>query len=282
MKAQNTHQIDTQKLKASWPKHMLLKFPWLNEVEVSPSSAWREKPPSEFPPAHASAYGQDVFGLWYEFTIKDVSQRMRWIPAGMFMMGEENEQHQVMLTQGFWLAETACSQALWQTVMGENPSAFKGDDLPVENVSWHDTQTFLQQLSAEIPYRDFSLPTEAQWEYACRAGSISEYWWGDEIDRFQANFRKSEIEQTVAVNQFAPNPWGLYQMHGNIWEWCSDWYADGLVRSSKDPTGPEEGDERLLRGGGWKDYSSYLRAAYRFKAEPDRRIRSLGFRFSEA
>ena len=159
---------------------------------------------------------------------KGVQQTFCWIPPGKFLMGspenqrsEEGPQHEVTISKGFWMADTACTQALWQAVMGDNPSRFKGEDRPVEQVSWYDVRLFLSQL----PYKfDPDLPTEAEWEYACRAGTQTPFNLGASLSSDQANFYAPGMYRkgTVPVRSFPPNVWGLYQMHGNVWEWCAD------------------------------------------------------------
>ena len=204
--------------------------------------------PPGFPPPFADAWGDDAFGLWAEFNLPATSagnvvvQRLRWIEPGTFRMGSpddeperydnEGPQHLVTISQGFWLADTACTQALWRAVMGENPSRFKGEERPVEQVSWHDVQGFLRGLEQLVPGSVVDLPTEAEWEYACRAGTTSSFSFGNTITPDQVNYNGSVRyargekglyrEETVAVNSLPSNPWGLYEMHGNVWEWCAD------------------------------------------------------------
>ena len=224
--------------------------------------------PPEFPEAWASDWGEDDYGLWMAFTFKGVRYGFRWIPPGTFMMGagkgepkgwHDETQHKVTLTKGFWLGETTVTQSLWQGVMGENPSQFKGDNLPVENVSWEYCQKFLQALNRKKPALQLRLPSEAQWEYACRAGTKTIFHFGDSINTDQANYDGREPMagaamgvyqgKTVLVNAFAPNAWGLHQMHGNVWEWCQDWLGDYPENFIFDPVGPGNGRSRILRGG---------------------------------
>ena len=156
-----------------------------------PGSHWRDAPPPQFPTPWAQSWGQDEFGLWCGFYIADVETRLRWIPPGRFMMGspkDESERfsnekyHQRDMTEGFWLGETACSQALWEAVLKETPSYFKGADLPVEQVSWYDiTERFLPALYQRLPALPARLPSEAEWEYACRARTVGPFWWGAKL-----------------------------------------------------------------------------------------------------
>jgi formylglycine-generating enzyme required for sulfatase activity len=153
--------------------------------------------PADFPAPWACDWGEDRHGLWMAFRYRDVRQCLRWIAPGEFQMGSpeseaeryDNEtQHQVILTQGYWLADTVCTQALWQAVLGDNPSHFKGEDRPMENVNWNDAQRFIARLNELVPGGGFRLPTEAEWEYACRAGTRMAFWFGDQITPEQVNY----------------------------------------------------------------------------------------------
>jgi formylglycine-generating enzyme len=256
-------------------------------------------PPEDFPDLLMSAWGQDEQGLWSDVPILGVVQRFRWISAGEFLMGSPEDeaerqsrerQHEVELTRGFWLADTACTQALWQEVMGENPSHFQGKDRPVENVSWEDCDGFIEKLNGEVPGLGACLPTEAQWEYACRAGTKTPFSFGENLTPEQVNYdgnypysggtKGKYREETVAVKSLSPNDWGLYEMHGNVDEWCADWfgdYPDGLVI---DPVGPIEGGRRVLRGGSWISLGRYCRSACRLWNPPGDRSVYIGFRLS--
>jgi formylglycine-generating enzyme required for sulfatase activity len=246
--------------------------------------------------------GADLkFGLYLDVSIGTVTQRFRWIEPGEFVMGspdaeqdrfdDEGPQHVVPLTEGYWLADTACSQALWQAVTGGNPSHFKDDPQnPVEQVSWDDVNDFLRRLEARWPGVKAALPTEAEWEYACRAGTKTAFSFGDAITPEQANYDgsfsygdgpKGEYrEKTVPVKTFAANPWGLYQMHGNVWEWCADGWRtyDGVPQTY--PRGPEGDAPRALRGGSWLFVPRGLRSAYRNDSGRDGRSNDVGFRLS--
>ena len=253
--------------------------------------------PDEFPEPWASGWGEDEFGLWMAFTYKGVQQKFRWCESGTFLMGspdneperfERETQHEVTLTKGFWIADTTVTQALWQVVMGENPSHFKGDNRPVEQVSWEDTQRFIKSMNNMKPALKLQLPTEAQWEYACRADSTTPFCWGEQINSELVNFkgtdpynngRKSESRsETVEVTSFYQNDWGLWQMHGNVREWCQDQFAEIPEEAVSDPQGPESGDNRVLRGGSWIGRGTYCRSAYRRGIRPTRRSDLIGFR----
>jgi len=240
-----------------------------------------------FPPVWASAWGQDAYGPWCAFRLGEVTQRLRWIPPGRFRMGSparesgrfewEGPQHEVRLTQGFWLFDTPCTQALWQAVMGTNPSFFKGPQRPVELVSWEECQTFLAAFTQRVPALPLALPTEAQWEYACRAGTQTARYAArlDTIAWYDAN----SDGQTHDVGQKRPNAWGLYDMLGNVDEWCLDGLRDYTAEPVVDPVGRmDAGADRVLRGGGWPLSARLVRAANRLGNAPGYRIDSLGFR----
>ncbi len=240
----------------------------------------------------------DQFGAAIALSIGQARQVFRWIAPGRFMMGSPIDEpqrgasetrHEVTLNRGFWLADTACTQAFWLAVWPVNPSHFQEHALnPVENVSWHDAQGFLGELNRRLPGLSARLPSEAQWEYACRAGTSSAFSFGNVIDTNQANFNGNfpcigsekgiYRQRTVPVDALPPNAWGLYQMHGNVWEWCADWFADYPAAAQIDPCGPTFGKMRVLRGGTWGDPARYLRSATRSRIEPAYRPRSSGFR----
>jgi formylglycine-generating enzyme required for sulfatase activity len=244
--------------------------------------------------------GVDRYGLFAEIAVAGVSQRFRWMAPGHFLMGsppeeperEDDEvQHEVRLSRGFWLADTTCTQALWQAVTGANPSEFQDDVRnPVENVSWNDVQTFLSELNRRVPGLQARLPSEAEWEYACRAGTTTPFSFGDKITPEQVNYNGNQPyagaekglyrQKTMPVGSLPANPWGLYEMHGNVWEWCADWYGDYPSTPQVDPTGPQTGDSRVLRGGSWFYLGGFARCAFRFGYVPDDRGRHIGFRFA--
>ncbi len=203
--------------------------------------------------------------------------RFRYLEPATYLQGspqgigedDEHPQHPVTLTRGLWLAETPCTQALWQAVMGDNPSHFKqGEDAPrrpVENVSWDDAQTFLKTLQLLLPPGcEAVLPTESQWEYACRAGTQTKYWWGDKADYARANWNEQH-KGTTPVDHYPPNPWGLYDMHGNVWEWCADGLRYYAAEPARDPEGFDRTHQRAVRGGSWVASPSYANASYRFE-----------------
>jgi formylglycine-generating enzyme required for sulfatase activity len=199
-----------------------------------------------------------------------------YIPPGTFMMGSpESEkgrlndefQHEVTLTKGFYMQTTEVTQGQWQVVMGNNPSYFKdcGDDCPVESVSWNDAQEFIEKLNQKEKGSQYRLPTEAEWEYACRAGTETRFYTGNsEADLDRAGwYSKNSGEKTHPVGRKEPNGFGLYDMHGNVWEWCQDWYGGYLTGSVIDPKGTSSGPYRVLRGGSWFDDGRLVRSAAR-------------------
>ena len=221
----------------------------------------------------------------------DVKLEMVLIPAGEFLMGTpgasgDEQQHRVRISKPFYLGKFLVTQDQWQAVMGNNPSRFKGPKNPVEQVSWDDCQQFLDKLNAKSgPGRGkFQLPTEAQWEYACRAKSTSQYCFGDDEARLgeYAWYGNNSGSKTHPVGERKPNAWGLYDMHGNVWEWCQDWYDGGYYAKSPmdDPAGPTTGSDRVYRGGGWDYPARYCRSAFRHGLVPGIRDRDLGFRVS--
>ena len=266
-------------------------------------------------PDWVSAFGRDGYGLWCEFQVPNrwsddkaesndrkgsdpqgfVTQRMRWIKPGTFVMGSDastkelwvgdETEHEVTLTQGFWIADAPCTRGLWMGVgTRENRSRLIGFSNPVERVSWEDCQDWLTGLGNVFPQMQSALPTEAQWEYACRAGSTGRYSFGDEERELEkyAWYDKNSHSKTYAVGEKLPNAWGLYDVHGNVWEWCQDWYGKFTKASITDPTGPAKGRSRVLRGGSWLDPARHLRSACRDGGVPGLRISHLGFRIASS
>ncbi|MBT8397078.1 MAG: SUMF1/EgtB/PvdO family nonheme iron enzyme [Gemmatimonadetes bacterium] len=210
------------------------------------------------------------------------------ISAGTFQMGATNgdphEQpvHTVNITQSFYLQKTEVTQEQWRAVMGNDPSTFKfcGDTCPVEHVNWTDIQDFLTTLNLQDPGKDYRLPTEAEWEYAARAGTTGDYGGTGVVDDMGWHGDNSgSTPHPVAEKQ--PNAWGLYDMHGNVWEWVQDWYSETYyaVSPADDPPGPATGINRVLRGGGWESlWMGTLRSANRAGYLPSERLYDSGFR----
>jgi formylglycine-generating enzyme required for sulfatase activity len=241
-------------------------------------------------------------------TVASIGMEMIFCPPGTFTMGSptsetgrgtDETQHQVTLTNGFYLGKYEVTQAQYQTVMNGNsaglsadPSQFKGSNRPVERASWEDAQIFLTRLNSieqsagRLPNGwKYVLPTEAEWEYACRAGTTTAYSWGNDLNSSRANYNwdggpndGNDSKQTVNIGQFSANPWGFYDMHGNVWEWVSDWKANYFTGAQTDPEGPASGSNRVARGGSWSPGGSHLRSAKRVSGTPSRRDNGLGFR----
>ena len=220
----------------------------------------------------------------------DIHHTLRFvhIPAGTFMMGSsegerprfsDEAQHKVTLTRPFAMMVTPVTQSLWQFVMGNNPSYFMGPDLPVERVSWEDVQDFIQKLNKKLGIDSLRLPTEAEWEYACRAGTTGTRY--GELHKI-AWYNGNSDGKTHPVGTKAPNAWGLYDMLGNVWEWCQDWYGDYPSGSVAGPTGPSTGSGRVFRGGSWSNGTRYQRAAYRGSDSSGHRYHDLGFRLTRS
>lgn len=192
----------------------------------------------------------------------------------------DEKQVNVQISNGFWMARTECTQEQWKSVMGSNPSRLTWSrDLPVDTVSWDAAQAFIVKLNELRPLKGWRwvLPTEAQWEYACRAGTQTAFAFGDTLPASQANFG-GRRRTTDPVATHGVNAWGLYDMHGNVWEWCADWYAKKLP-GGEDPVGPSIGTYRVVRGGCWGHQSADCRSACRsWSYGPDFHCDFLGFR----
>ncbi len=216
-----------------------------------------------------------------------------YIKPGCFQMGNpkpptdltvgESPSHRVCIDKSFYIGETEVTQKQWQDVMGNNPSKAKTEDRPVDRVSWNDVQDFIARLNTKESGNYFRLPTEAEWEYAARAGSDDDYSFGDSPGSLSSyawfgNLGYKGSSRDVA--QKKPNDWGLYDVHGNVWEWVQDWY-DGTYYSNSpanNPKGPETGKYRVYRGGSFIGKETNLRSAVRFSALPTTRTHDVGFR----
>lgn len=195
--------------------------------------------------------------------------------------GLENERptHRVVISHGFEIAKYEVTQAEWEGVMGSNPSHFKGADLPVEQVSWNDVQSFIKRINDKKDGYQYRLPTEAEWEYAARAGTTADY--GGPGNLSEMGWHSGNAgEKTHRVGTKKPNAWGLYDMHGNVWEWCQDWYDKGYYKNSPttDPRGPNTGLQRVCRGGGWSYSADRCKSTSRAHPAPDDRHSFVGFR----
>ena len=228
----------------------------------------------------------------------EVTMDFVYIPGGKFLMGSprsekqhydsESPQHWVTVPE-FFMGKYQVTQAQWQAVMGNNPSYFKGENRPVENVSWYDCVEFCKKLSPIIG-RECRLPTEAEWEYACRAGTTTPFYFGETITSDLANYYGNYTyanesqgvyrEETTPVGQFPPNAFGLYDMHGNVWEWCLDSWHDNYQKAPTDGRAWRENDNDsyIIRGGSWDIFAFICRSAYRMSYDPVARVSNSGFR----
>ena len=223
------------------------------------------------------------------FNIDKIEFKMVFVEGGTFTMGATSEQgddayedeyptHRVTLSD-YYIGETEVTQALWEAVMGNNPSYFRGDNLPVECVSYKVVQKFITKLNQKTG-KTFRLPTEAEWEYAARGGKKSKgykYSGSDNIDDV-AWYTNNSSYETQPVKTKQPNEFGIYDMSGNVWEWCSDWYASYPVNQVTNPQGPEDGDKKVCRGGSWNDKGSDCRISRREARDPNTRNAYIGFR----
>lgn len=283
-----------------------------SELTIAP---WQREP-------WATAAGRDRYGLWADAAVEGVAVRFRWIPPGRFLMGSpaseagryegEGPQHEVTLTEGRWLADAPCTQALWEAVMGSNPSYFVSPERPVEQVSWDDCQEFVQKLNERVAGLEARLPSEAEWEQACRAGTQTATWLGgleilgenhapllDGIAWYGGNSgQEYELENgadssdwpnkqyphtkagTHPVRTKAASPLGLFDMLGNVYEWCMDWYGAYGEDAVTNPPLPSVGRDRVARGGSWNGDAHNERAASRDGDSPDFRHYFLGFRLA--
>jgi formylglycine-generating enzyme required for sulfatase activity len=223
-----------------------------------------------------------------ESMVNSIGMTFVLIPAGAFIMGSppdepmrdaDERQHWVTISKPFYMQTTEVSQGQWRAIMGNNPSHFRncGDDCPVEQVSWSDSQEFIRKLNQKEGTDKYRLPTEAEWEYACRAGTDTPFHFGTCVSTDQANFdgndpmpgceRGAAHHRTRMVGSFQPNAWGLYDMHGNVWEWCHDWHGEYPSDHVSDPMGPLSGTSHVLRGGSWYHYAWGIRSAVRWLSQ---------------
>ncbi|WP_417911826.1 formylglycine-generating enzyme family protein [Candidatus Electronema sp. TJ] len=283
-------------------RELFAELPWLGRSHrlywQAPARSGEGRWASCHGPADTDQFGLSAYIGFYG----RVMQRFRWLAPGRFLMGSPPDEperetwgketlHEVRLSKGFWLADTAVTQELWQFVMRGNPSKFQGRELPVDSVSWEDTQLFIERLNAMVPSLNIRLPTEAEWEYACRAGSASPFAFGSQITPEQANCNgafpyhastKGEFRRrTVPVKSLPANAWGFYEMHGNVWEWCQDWWQEDLgCDAALNPQGPDCGEFRAARGGSWFLGGKAVRSAARGRFSPDFRNDRIGFRIA--
>ena len=255
---------------------------------ASEAKAWLQE--QKYKQSNSSSYGNNS-GI-ETITIKGVQFKMVRVKGGTFQMGATSEQgsdayddeypvHSVTLSD-YYIGQTEVTQELWEAVMGDNPSYFTGDNqCPVERVSWDDCQEFIKKLN-RLTGKNFRLPTEAEWEYAARGGNKSKgykYSGSNDADAV-AWYNKNSGSKTQPVAQKQSNELGLYDMSGNVWEWCQDWYGDYTSRSQSNPKGANTGSDRVLRGGSWFDYARYVQVSYRHNCTPDTRFSGYGLRLA--
>jgi len=243
---------------------------------------------SPFSPAEARAHQRawaKHLGLSVQVT-NSVGMKLSLIPPGQFVMGsppgeewhrDDEIRHSVKLTNAFYMGAAEVTQGQWKALMGENPSFFTGDALPVDTITWQQAVEFCRKLS-EKEGALYRLPTEAEWEYVCRAGTTTPFHTGNTISTDRANYdgnytygdgKKGVFrETTTRAGSLAPNSWGLHDMHGNVWEWCADWYAGYPGAEVSDPTGAADGKARVVRGGCWINFPAVCRSANRGKTVP--------------
>ena len=258
----------------------------------------KEKPAEQKPPKKApkGKGAKRKPGEVKTANIAGVLVRFHWCPPGEFMMGGSKEegysgetQHKVTLTKGFWIAETETTQGLWQAVMGEVPGKYEGASYPVYETSWYDCQDFIDVLNKQCAPKGckFALPTEAQWEYACRAGTTTPFSFGNQLNGDKANcdgdqpygtkIRGPYLDKRTPVGSYEPNPWGLYDMHGNVQEWCEDYFNDYPAEDVVDPI-CMTGSRKVARGGDYYNSASFCRSAARSYSMPNSSHNSSGFR----
>ena len=252
-----------------------------------------------FAPDWAEIFGEDEFGVFAEFTLNGVRFAWRWIPPGQFLMGSpparrghfdiEGPQHDVTITHGLWAGETPVTQQQWKSLIDVDPSYFKGNDHPVDSVNWDQCMAFADWLNKQIQGLHASLPTEAQWEFACRAGTQGAFHVQDSkcakpkgldpvLDQL-GWFDKNSHDGTHVVRLKSPNSLGLYDLHGNVWEWCRDGLRTYSDLPERDPVGTMlDSADRAVRGGCWNGDADQCRAAFRGWNHPNRGWNIFGFR----
>jgi formylglycine-generating enzyme required for sulfatase activity len=250
----------------------------LSEALAKAAKAAESKPAADPPPPE-----------FVETMTNSIGMKLRLIPAGTFSMGDgdaDGPPHTVTITKPFYLGVCEVTNAEWKNVMRKVPGRSKDDDLPVSNVSWDDAMKFCWMLTTLPEERDagrvYRLPTEAEWEYACRAGTATTFSFGDDESLLEDYgwFRGNAANESHPVGEKKPNPWGLHDMHGNVWEWCSDFFSRDAVAAgpATDPQGPDDGSSRVRRGGGWKYTASTCKSSQRTGSGPSNRDDAIGFR----
>ncbi len=265
----------------------------LKAIHAAPAAVAASAPadPASTQAAPTSSVPSGVSSLGGTTFVNSLGMGFVLIPAGEFMMGsdhgdyDEKPVHKVRISQPFYLGKYEVTQGQWQAVMGSNPSRFTGDpNLPVEQVSWEEVQTFARKLNAREGVAVYRLPTEAEWEYAARARATTAYGFGNHASKLggYAWYGDNAGGRTHPVGGGKPNTWGLYDIHGNVWEWVQDWYGPYEVDAAIDPPGSSTGSYRVYRGGGWGTFAGNCRSSDRNFDTPDTRLAGLGFRLLRA
>ena len=241
----------------------------------------------------------ELLGVEYAFRYCAPNKFFQGSPPNEPLRNDNEEQHVVALTYGYWMQETQVTQKQWTSVMGDNPSHFQGDERPVEQINWFDCQNYIERLNRDATdaqsYFRFSLPTEAEWENACRAETTTPYSFGSQSCGKEMNCNGLRpygyggdepvmgvfLGETTPVGAYPPNRWGFYDMHGNVWEWTRDWYGE-YFGFETNPTGPVSGSQKIYRGGGWGSAAECCRSAFRHANYPNFRYFRVGMRLTIA
>jgi Uncharacterized conserved protein len=248
----------------------------------------KKEEPEELP-ILSSVDDADYTGM---FTSPSTGMNFVLIPPGEFYMGSPSEEkdrsdseypvHKVTIQNSFYLGKSTVTQSQWKQIMGNNPSHFKGEDRPIETVSWEDAQKFIAKLNEKEKTDKYHLPSEAEWEYACRAGTQTRYFFGDDESKLKEHawYAGNSGGKTHIIGQKKPNPWRLYDMNGNVWEWVQDKWHEDYNGAPFDGTSWEEENsfDRVSRGGSWYCNPKFCRSAGRFRRKPESRFGNLGFR----
>jgi formylglycine-generating enzyme required for sulfatase activity len=241
---------------------------------------------------------QDILPEGKPYNVPDLDMKMIWVPPGKFVMGspksepghrqEEEELHQVTISRGFWVGQFEVTQAQFETILGDNPSAFKDPQMPVHKVNWHEAMEFCEVLTEReksvnrMPNKwSFNLPSEAQWEYACRADTTTVFHFGNEAEELPPYgwFADNSDGGPKTIGTKKPNAWGIHDLHGNMGEWCFDWYGKAYpVDGSVDPITEKASAFKVFRGGTYTDIPERCRAAHRHRITPETRNPWIGFR----
>jgi len=250
---------------------------WVGALSMGAVGCSKEKAPqAKIEPIKKELTAQETAAIFAA-----IEKEMVLIPSGKFKMGLPDQEHEVTLTKPYFMGKYEVTQEQWDAIGVDNLSIIKGAKLPVTNVSWNDCQEFIKKLNDKTN-GSYRLPSEAEWEFACRAGTKTMYSFGDKITPTDANHDDSKIHKPMLVGSYKANPFGLYDMHGNVWEWCEDWHAATLSQPVTDPMGPKIGTYRVLRGGSFMvDGSSSATFSRNHLRTPDLRYDGFGFRLAK-